>query len=164
MFKKIILNPFLYILISLISILFTACHRKNSNEKNNNLKEPKNAQNPRGQITIGNSGGFTGATTQYNILPTGEVTKIFGKKNEKTNLTPLSQTQLDTLYAQFEKIDIKNTKLTETGNLTKFITYTEPNQNTQYKITWGQPKKPAPEIIENFYTNTMKLLQKINNK
>lgn len=113
-------------------------------------------------ITIGESGGFTGNNSGYSIDSTGLV-----KSFEGIVLTKASEKEKGRLNKeQVQKInelipELLKTKYSEKGNLTSYITLRRKGTVTRYSWPGPSPDKNVPEAVSRFYSEINNIIKSL---
>ena len=112
-------------------------------------------------IEIGNGGGFTGASTSYFILESGEV---FRGGNTDTSFVFVGKIEHRIVNQQFnayEKLGFKKLKLNDPGNRYFFLNMK--NKMSENKIQWGRSELENPTLAI-YHRNMMKLIRELIDK
>ncbi|MGE5621284.1 MAG: hypothetical protein ACM3U0_01790 [archaeon] len=113
-------------------------------------------------ITIGESGGFTGNNEGYTIDSTGMVKSFKGIMTQdpteklRGRLNEQQMQKINGLITELLKI-----KYSEKGNLTSYITLRSGNTVTNY--SWPGPSlgKDVPEPVSRFYTELTNIINSL---
>ena len=108
---------------------------------------------PKAFITLGNYGGFTGASSTFYLFPNGQRFMKKGvvvstKTNTTTELTQVSSRQFKKKLKELKKMNFWETAYTKKGNLTHFVRLK--TKKADHTISWSNPEN-APQQVVSFY-------------
>lgn len=109
------------------------------------------------RITFGTGGGFTGATIEHCILPTGEV---FVKSNRMKAYNPtksIDKKVAEQMFANFTALGLDKEMIDDPGNMYYFIA--QEINGVNHKLTWGAENEQASANAKKFFM-TLKSLVK----
>lgn len=114
-------------------------------------------------ITIGESGGFTGNNSGYSIDSTGLVKSFEGIITTKASEKEKGRLNKEQVHKINELIsELLKTKYSGKGNITSYITLRKDGTVTRYSWPGPSPDKSVPEAVSRFYSeinNIIKSLQ-----
>lgn len=117
------------------------------------------ASSGRATITIASGGGFTGATTSFQIRPDGKVIKTNSLKPDATKIVKtLSSNELNEVYNQLDQLELQKVKFSHPGNMT----YSIKVESDAYRnnVRWGSADHQVPANIQQYYDAVMKIIGK----
>ncbi|MGE5499776.1 MAG: hypothetical protein ACM3Q2_17020 [Syntrophothermus sp.] len=113
-------------------------------------------------VTIGESGGFTGNNKGYSIDSTGLVRSFEGiitpKVTEKEK-GRLSKEQIQKVNGLIT--ELLRAKYSEKGNITSYITLRKDGTATRYSWSGPVPDKNVPEAVSRFYSEINKIIKSL---
>ena len=116
------------------------------------------------RVVIGQSGGVTGATTQYIIAENGQLTKTYGMptgKVDTTVMSKLSEEQLKQVHEGLDSLKLKEMSFNQPGNMNWFITIEE-GDSLQNKILWGEPnEKKVDAAVKNYHKTILEWIHEM---
>ena len=109
-------------------------------------------------ITVGSGGGFTGNSSGFTMIETGDVYLWSGKEgvHERTNkIGTVSVEKAHDYKIRLDSANIGAMNLNSPGNMSTFIEL-ETNGHVD-RITWGSTDHPGPpDALKNWYDDFMK--------
>ena len=109
------------------------------------------------RITFGTGGGFTGATIEHCLLPSGEV---FVKSNRMKSFNPTKSVDKKVakqMFANFTALGLDQENIDDPGNMYYFIAKEEDGKT--HKLTWGADNQQSSANAKKFFM-TLKSLVK----
>ena len=97
------------------------------------------------EIKFGEGGGFTGAITEYQIKPNGDIfiKNSYNKENRK--IKTIDDSELKNIEKKFNSLSVESMNFNHPGNLYYFI------ESGQTKIVWGNSSFPEPKDIKELF-------------
>lgn len=108
---------------------------------------------PADHLVFGSGGGFTGAVTEYYLLPDGQLFKIEGLQKDTTVLEPLKRKHTKRIMEGCQGLNLGELAIQEPGNRYYFI-----HQSTAdglVKASWGAADYTPPTEVTDFYQDLM---------
>jgi len=115
---------FVFFIIINLSLLLYNCNR-NSYTKSNF---------PEACLSFGSGGGFTGTSTNYHLLPNGQIFKSEGFVPDTLAYTNIKRSAAKKLFKAAANSSIKSIEFEHPGNRYHHLTYQENVQS--YKVVW----------------------------
>ena len=112
---------------------------------------------PADHLVFGSGGGFTGAVTEYYVLPDGQLFLVDGLQKDTTALEPIKRKQAKEIVAQCQALNLREQAIQQPGNRYYFI-----RQGTVDGIveaTWGAAGYTPPTAVTDFYQELMNLVK-----
>ncbi len=109
------------------------------------------------QIVVGSGGGFTGRTTMYYLLDTGD---LFRKSPADTTFVRIGKQTAATTKRVFQTVEdrcqIKKTKFYEPGNVYQFVRWQQGKET--YRVVWAPGDTAVPARYPNVYTAFLNMI------
>jgi len=112
------------------------------------------------RLTFGSGGGFTGATVEHCILPTGEV-YVKSNRMKTYNVTKSIDKRVATqMFDNFTALGLDEEQIDDPGNMYYYIA--KEVDGKVHKLTWGAENVQASATAKKFFM-TLKSLVKGSN-
>jgi len=113
---------------------------------------------PDKQIILGTEGGFSGKSTQYTLVESGQVFKSTGFDDKAQELKGLSKAKLKKLFKSFNFSSNMKYIHDVPGNYSNFMTIREGDM--MHKIVWTKQDSTISKEIRDFYDTFNKHINK----
>lgn len=107
------------------------------------------------QINYGESGGFTGATSEYMLKGAGELFEIKAFGTDTSKIKQLCNTEVKSLVKLATSKDLSKIKLNQTGNLVQFIKIYESGK-LLHNFQWTKGSE-LPESLKKLHQSLIQL-------
>ncbi len=115
---------------------------------------------PERQLRFGSSGGFTGETTEYVLLPNGQVFRHDVSNDTYTETGRLSAAVAKNYFAQADNLDW-NRDNGEPGNLNYFVAYYDKGAERRH-FRWSTSTSYTPDAFNRLYSELMADVSRLN--
>lgn len=114
---------------------------------------------PDRHLHFGKGGGFTGMTTEYMLLPNGQLFIREGRagSGEWKELEKVNKTAAKSLYHDWENNEQFKENVREPGNMYYFITMKK--DSLEYRQSWGASGYRPDESLKSFYRRAVDLVK-----
>jgi hypothetical protein len=124
-------------------------------------KSKKVAVDPLTQVGViwGSGGGFTGKTTTFKLLETGEIYKTEGTQGATLMpMKPIKAKVAKAMFSAVRELNLAEVSQNTPGNMYNFV---ELNiDGKPHRITWGDAENAIPQKVKDFYTLLNQLVLK----
>ena len=112
---------------------------------------------PVDHIVFGSGGGFTGAVTEYHLLPDGQLFMINGLQKDTTVLEPIKRKQAKKIIEQCQALNLGEQAIQQPGNIYYFIWHD--TMDGTVEATWGAADYTPPVEVTDFYQELMNIVR-----
>ena len=115
---------------------------------------------PDRQLRFGSSGGFTGETIEYVLLPNGQVFRHDVSSDTYTETGRLSTATAKKYFAQADYLDWDHAS-GEPGNMNFFLAYYDDDTERRH-FSWSTSTSQTPDAFNRLYTELMAEVSRLN--
>jgi hypothetical protein len=124
-------------------------------------KSKKVATDPVTQIGLvwGSGGGFTGKSTTFKLLESGEIYKTEGTQGATMlPMKPIKAKVAKAMFSAARELNLAEVSQNTPGNMYNYLELTVDGK--PHRITWGDAENVVPQKVKDFYTLLNQLVLK----